>query len=199
MIKLTETLEEELIKLSEESGVFLEGNILKTIDPSTENFKEYIAVARERDAVTRKKRLEITKQIQRQNKDLDSKAKELQTKAEENDALMIDLKEALSVAEGAKKAALDDLDLLQRKTQFELIGNIVKVALWTIMAVGITTTALYVVALFLNGNGPDTTLIGNTWSNLLGILLTNSFSIIGTIMGVKYASESQQKKKENQE
>lgn len=199
MIKLTETLEEELIKLSEESGVFLEGNILKTIDPSTENFKEYIVVARERDAVTRKKRLEITKQIQRQNKDLDSKAKELQTKAEENDALMIDLKEALSVAEGAKKAALDDLDLLQRKTQFELIGNIVKVALWTIMAVGITTTALYVVALFLNGNGPDTTLIGNTWSNLLGILLTNSFSIIGTIMGVKYASESQQKKKENQE
>ena len=36
----------------------------------------------------------------------------------------------------------------------------------------------------------DTALLGNTWSSLLGILLTNSFSIIGTIMGVKYASES---------
>lgn len=37
--------------------------------------------------------------------------------------------------------------------------------------------------------GRDTTLLGNTWSNMFGILLTNSFSIIGTIMGVKYASE----------
>ena len=104
------------------------------------------------------------------------------------------MEEALEAAEGAKKAAIDDLDLLQKKTQFELIGNIVNVALWVIMAVGVTTTVLYVVALFLNGNGPDTTLIGNTWSNLLGILLTNSFSIIGTIMGVKYASETTPKK-----
>jgi len=103
---------------------------------------------------------------------------------------MQEIKQALVKAEEAQKHALEDLDLLQRKTQFELIGNIVKVALWVIMAVGITTTILYIVALFAKGSGPDTTLIGNTWSNLLGILLTNSFSIIGTIMGVKYASES---------
>ena len=114
----------------------------------------------------------------------------LEEKAAENEKLLEQLTQALESAEGAKTEALNDLDLLQRKTQFELIGNIVKVALWIIMAVGITTTLLYVVALFLKGNGPDTTLIGNTWSNLLGILLTNSFSIIGTIMGVKYASES---------
>ena len=30
-------------------------------------------------------------------------------------------------------------------------------------------------------------------SNLFGILLTNSFSIIGTIMGVKYASDNKEK------
>ena len=32
-------------------------------------------------------------------------------------------------------------------------------------------------------------MIGSTWSNMFGILLTNAFSIVGTIMGVKYASE----------
>jgi hypothetical protein len=34
----------------------------------------------------------------------------------------------------------------------------------------------------------ERTIIESTWSNLFGILLTNSFSIIGTIMGVKYAT-----------
>jgi hypothetical protein len=43
------------------------------------------------------------------------------------------------------------------------------------------------VALF---SGKDTEIIASTWSNMFGILLTNSFSIIGTIMGVKYASSS---------
>jgi len=59
------------------------------------------------------------------------------------------------------------------------------------MGVGVTTTLLYAIALFTGGT--DTTLLGNTWSNLFGILLTNSFSIIGTIMGVKYASDSAKK------
>ena len=101
---------------------------------------------------------------------------------------MSDLKQALGEAEGAKEAAINDLDLIQKKSQFELMGQIIKVALWVIMSVGVLTTLLYVVALYTKGSGPDTTLIGNTWSNLLGILLTNSFSIVGTIMGVKYAS-----------
>jgi len=107
---------------------------------------------------------------------------------------MIDLKEAVEKAESAKKAAENDLDLVQKKTQFELIGNIVNVALYTIMGVGIITTALYAAALFWGGS-QDTTLLGNTWSNLFGILLTNSFSIIGTIMGVKYAAEKSEKEK----
>jgi hypothetical protein len=37
--------------------------------------------------------------------------------------------------------------------------------------------------------GRETQIIGSTWSNLLGILLTNAFSIVGTIMGVKYATD----------
>lgn len=38
----------------------------------------------------------------------------------------------------------------------------------------------------------NTVLLGSTWSNMFSILLTNSFSIIGTIMGVKYASEERE-------
>ena len=45
---------------------------------------------------------------------------------------------------------------------------------------------MYGIALF---SEQDTQIIGSTWSNMFGILLTNAFSIVGTIMGVKYASE----------
>src|SRR6056300_344952 len=189
-MKLTKETEQGFINLLEERGVQLEGNIVKLLEPQSDSFKEYIENAIKADKEARRQRLKITRQVQQQNKDLENKTILLEEKAAENESLMQEIKQALVKAEEAQKHALEDLDLLQRKTQFELIGNIVKVALWVIMAVGITTTILYIVALFAKGSGPDTTLIGNTWSNLLGILLTNSFSIIGTIMGVKYASES---------
>jgi hypothetical protein len=104
--------------------------------------------------------------------------------------LMDDLKVALDASTHAKEVAEADLDLLQKKTQTELIGTIVRVALWIVVGVGVTTTLIYTIAMI---TGVDTTLIGNTWSNMFGILLTNSFSIIGTIMGVKYATEKQVK------
>lgn len=89
-------------------------------------------------------------------------------------------------AENAKTSAENDLDIIQKKSQFELIGTIVKVALWVILGVGLLTTGVFILAIF---TGKDTAIIGSTWSNIIGILLTNAFSIIGTIMGVKYASE----------
>ena len=180
-IRLCQKDIDQLIKLAEEKNIFLEGNIIKVIESDDEKFKEYLKNAVEKDRETRKKRLEITRQVQDQNR-------KLEEKAVENETLMSDLKRALGEAEGAKEAAINDLDLIQKKSQFELMGQIIKVALWVIMSVGVLTTLLYVVALYTKGSGPDTTLIGNTWSNLLGILLTNSFSIVGTIMGVKYAS-----------
>ena len=188
MIKLLEEDKANLIKLALENKIYLEGPILKMIDAEEDQaFKIYLAEAIENDQENRKKRLAITKQIQAQNT-------ELQSKAEENDRLMVELKDAVEKAESAKKAAINDLDLVQKKTQFELIGNIVNVALYTIMGVGVITTALYAAALFWGGS-QDTTLLGNTWSNLFGILLTNSFSIIGTIMGVKYAADKSEKEK----
>ena len=93
-------------------------------------------------------------------------------------------------AENAKISAENNLDLIQKKSQFELIGTIVRVALWVILGVGIVTTGMYLLALSM---GLDTTVIASTWSNIIGILLTNAFSIVGTIMGVKYASENNMK------
>ena len=178
-MRFPEEVENDLINLSDQRRILLEGNILKILETDSEKFKNYIESAKENDKSNRKKRLEITRQVQDQNK-------ELAAKADENEKLMDELKEALNQADEAKEAALNDLDLLQKRTQFELIGTIVRVALWIIAGVGVATTLLYVFALFLSD--VDATLIGNTWSNLFGILLTNSFSIIGTIMGVKYAS-----------
>ena len=105
---------------------------------------------------------------------------------------MSELKEALKEAETAKETALNDLDLMQKRSQFELINSIVNYALYVIVGTGIITTLLYIIAIWYNSS--ETTLIGNTWSNLFGILLTNSFSIIGTIMGVKYANKSEESK-----
>lgn len=181
MIKFNTESKKQIIDVYNKNGVFLEGNILKLIDPENDTeFQEYLENAIDNDKSTRKKRLEVTKQIQSQNK-------ELVTAQENNSKLMSELTEALQKAESAKKDAEDDLDLLQKKTQTELIGTIVKVALVIVIGIGIVTTLLFASAFFLN---KDTTLLGNAWSNMFGILLTNSFSIIGTIMGVKYATEN---------
>jgi uncharacterized membrane protein len=99
---------------------------------------------------------------------------------------MIDLQESLAQSEMLKNAAVEDLESLQKRTQFELIGLIVKVALSVIGAVCILTTILY---LYVISKGLNSTIIETTWSNLFGIILTNSFSIIGTIMGVKHMAD----------
>jgi len=183
-ITFTKETEDMLVSLSSDRNIYLEGNILKVINTENDHFQEYLSKAQELDTDTRKKRLEITKQVQVQNK-------ELQEQANEKEQLMIDLQNALNDAEKAKQNAEDDLNILQQKTQFELIGNIVNIALNVIVGVGIIVTGMYLFAMY--SQSTETTLIGNTWSNLFGILLTNSFSIIGTIMGVKYASESKKK------
>jgi Fe2+ transport system protein B len=206
---------EQLLNVYKTKNICLEGNILKLIDPEDDTeFTEYLKICADRDKDSRRKRLEITKRIQTQNNELTeaqqqneklmlelqssleemetSKAqiecqnKELLQWKEENEKMDEDLREALRIAENAKLAAEGDLDLMQKKTQFELINSIVKVALYIILGVGIVTTGMFVFAMVM---GYDTTILSSAWSNMFGILLTNSFSIVGTIMGVKYASE----------
>ena len=178
MINFSDELKKELIKLAAEKNIFLEGNITKIIDTDGhQEFHTYIQSAISRDRENRKKRLDITKTIQEQNKALmDWKA--------DNEQLNKELQSALAASEKAKQLAENDLDVLQKKTQNELVGSIVKVALWIICGVGTITSILFALTLF---TGLENKTVESSWSNMFSILLTNSFSIVGTIMGVKYA------------
>ena len=127
--------------------------------------------------------------IEAQNRELNEWKKENLELTEKLQTEMMKSEKARVDAEAAKQNAENDLDLLQKKTQNELISTIVKVALWVIMGVGVVTTGVYVLTLFV---GKDTQVISAAWSNIFGILLTNAFSIVGTIMGIKYATENKQ-------
>ena len=164
-----------LIKFSEEKNVFIEGNILKIIDDENdENFRKYLDLAIARDKEVRTKRLDITKQIQQQNA-------ELRESQNNNARLMNELRGALIEAQTAKQSAESNLDFLQKKTQFQLMSHIVKTALYLIVGVSIVTSLVYVISIVTNS--VEREIVGHTWSSMLGILLTNSFSVIGTIMG----------------
>lgn len=201
-----------LIVVAERDRLFVEGNILKMMDPGdSRSYQTYLRSALASDKSKRETRLQVTRQVQDQNKELREAQRIIESKTESLESALNDMREAKQAtedalseaqtareeaeearkeAEGAWQEAKNDLDYLQRKTQFELMGNIVRVALFVIVGVGVITTGLYALALFgTSATDADTTLLANTWSNMFGILLTNSFSIIGTIMGVKYASE----------
>jgi hypothetical protein len=228
MIKLEKNIKKDLIDISLKKDVRLEGNIIKLIDAEDDvEFQEYLKICKQKDIESRRKRLEVTRQVQQQNKELSELneanqkiMEELQTtlKEAENQKLLIETQnhelidwkkenekiqielqnemvkseEARITAESAKKNAENDLDLLQKKTQNELASIIVKVAIWVILSAGVITTLMYMMALYTK---QDTQIIGSTWSNMFSILLTNAFSIVGTIMGIKYATGN----KENSE
>jgi Icc-related predicted phosphoesterase len=218
---LDKNTKKQLMDLFQSKNIGLEGNIVKLIDSQgDEEFAAYLKQCSEKDTATRRKRLEMTKQVQTQNAELtklneanqkmmeelqetlknveESKLtfevqnRELNEWKQENLRLtdelqqeMVKSEQARVVAENAKNEAENNLDLIQKKTQFELINNIVKVALYVIIGVGGITTGIYVYSMSI---GMDTDIIGSTWSNMFGILLTNSFSIVGTILGVKYGT-----------
>lgn len=190
-MKVSKEVRDCLLEIQKNKRISLEGNILKLIEAEDDDseFTNYLLYSIEKDKESRKKRLEITKEVQKRNR-------ELQLSEEENIRINEELKAALHEAEEsknealeAKDIALNDLDVIQKKSQTELIGTIVKVALLVILGVGVITTFMYAIAMM---TGKDTQIIGSTWSNMFGILLTNAFSIVGTIMGVKYASEKKE-------
>ena len=225
MIKIDNNTKKTLIDLYNKKSIGLEGNITKLIDSENdEDFKKYLKDCLSKDEEKRKKRLEMTKKIQKQNEDLikannenerimqelqmslkeveDSRLtfevqnRELNEWKKENLELTEKLQSEMLSAQTAKAEALtakemaeNDLDLLQKRNQTELISTIVRVALWVIIGVGIVTTGVYVFTLIM---GKDTQVISAAWSNIFGILLTNAFSIVGTIMGIKYATENKQ-------
>ena len=126
--------------------------------------------------------LDITETINYKNR-IDGLSKDLQIELDKSQQL----KNAIEIE---KNAALNDLDILMKKSQSELIKTIVFVALMVIIGVGVITTILYWMAMV---TGKDTQIIGSTWSNMFSVLLTNAFSIVGTIMGIKYATQDNKK------
>ena len=226
MIKFSANTKKQLLDLFKSKNIGLEGNILKLVDTEEDSeFTQYVKTCIDGDKESRKKRLEITKQIQKKNNELETlntennrileelqltldsvetskkqiecQNNELLSWKEENERIQQELQDemkrsvmAREEAEHAKANALSDLDLLQKKTQTELMGNIVKVALGVIAFVAVVTTGMYVFSILMN---KEVNTIGPAWSNMFGILLTNAFSIVGTIMGVKYATKDNEK------
>jgi methyl-accepting chemotaxis protein len=127
---------------------------------------------------------DITENVNSKNK-IDALSKDLQIELDNSKKL----KDSIEIE---KNAALNDLDVMIKKSQSELIKIIVKCALAVIMGVGLVTTCLYWMAIVM---GKETQIIGSTWSNMFSVLLTNAFSIVGTIMGIKYATQDNGKEK----
>jgi methyl-accepting chemotaxis protein len=125
---------------------------------------------------------DITETINSKNK-INELSKNLQIELDNSNKLRLAI-------EIEKNAALDDLDATLKKSQNELIKTIVKCALAVIISVGFITTIMYSFAILSN---KDTQIIGSTWSNMFSVLLTNAFSIVGTIMGIKYATQEDKK------
>lgn len=228
MITIDKNTKKSLIDLFKTKNIGLEGNIIKLINPDgDEEFAAYLKQCSDKDVASRRKRLEMTKQVQTQNSELtklngenqrmmdelqntltsmeeqksqiESQNSELLAWKQENEKIGAELVEAMKqseqarlIAENAKDQAENNLDMMQKKTQFELINNIVRVALYVIIGVGTITTGIYVYSMTI---GMDTDIIGSTWSNMFGILLTNSFSIVGTILGVKYGTSPNKEEK----
>ena len=101
---------EKLLQVGKEKGIYLEGNVLKLIDSENDkSLEEYVKKATNLQKEKQRKRLDVTKQVQTQNKQLKSATQSVE-KANSK------LEDALRAAEHSKQNALKDLDILQKKT-----------------------------------------------------------------------------------
>ena len=96
MIKIDKNTKKTLLELYKNKGIGLEGNITKLIDgEDDEDFKKYLKECETKDSDKRRKRLEMTKKIQKQNEDL----KSLNT---ENQQILEELQTTLKEVEESK-------------------------------------------------------------------------------------------------
>jgi len=168
------------------AGKFFEGEFeRKKIDGSPIYLQAtYNPIFDEAGVITKVMKIatDISETVESKNK-INELSKTLQKELDNSNKL----REAIEIE---KNAALEDLDATLKKSQNELIKTIVKCALAVIISVGFITTIMYSFAILSN---KDTQIIGSTWSNMFSVLLTNAFSIVGTIMGIKYATQDEKK------
>ena len=117
MIVLDKNTKKILMETFKTKNIGLEGNITKLIDAEDDQeFKEYLKTCIEKDTTARRKRLEMTKQVQVQNKDLT----ELN---EENQRILEELQQTLdSVEEQKSQIECQNSELLEWKNENEKIG-----------------------------------------------------------------------------
>jgi hypothetical protein len=115
-MKINKETRDLLLEIQKTKRITLEGNILKLIeaDPGDDDFSNYIKEAIEKDKDTRRRRLDITKQIQEQNKDLLSAQEENNRINEELHVALESAEDAKREAEDAKNEAINDLDIIQK-------------------------------------------------------------------------------------
>ena len=146
MIEVTKQTRYILLEVAKKNKIYVEGNFLKILSAKTGDteFQKYLDICKEKDTTSRRKRLLVTKQVQAQNKELEAAAtendrvnKQLSKALEETEQAMEDARaaeqkaiNAKAEAETLRDAAMEDLELMQKKTQFELISTIVKVSLF---------------------------------------------------------------------
>ena len=93
MIKIDKETKKQLLEMWRTRKIGIEGNLLKVIDTDgDEEFNQYILESTERDKESRKKRLDMTKQVQSQNRDLI-------VWKEENEKIQKELKDSLAKTE----------------------------------------------------------------------------------------------------
>jgi len=170
------------------AGKFYEGEFeRRKIDGSLIYLQAtYNPIFDENGAITKVMKIatDVSETVVSKNK-IDELSKTLQAELDNSNKL----RDAIEIE---KNIAVNDLDATIKKSQNELIKTIVKSALFVIMSVGFITTLMYSFAILSN---KDTQIIGSTWSNMFSVLLTNAFSIVGTIMGIKYATSDEKKDK----
>ena len=102
-MKIQKSTRDILLEIAKHKRVYVEGNFLKLIEPEEgdEEFEEYLKLCKEKDSTSRRKRLEVTKQVQKQNSELEKAQKE---NKRVNRQLEKALNEAIDSAEQSKKS-----------------------------------------------------------------------------------------------
>ena len=111
MLSFSDEIRKAFIDLAQSTKVYLEGNILKLIDPGDDpEFRAYLEESVRKDKFARQRRLAITKQIQQQNK-------ELIYHDEKNQLLNDELKLALIEQQKSKDQLIETLKKVQKQNK----------------------------------------------------------------------------------
>ena len=120
MIEVTKETRDILLEVAKKNKIYVEGNFLKILSAKKGDteFQKYLDICKEKDTTSRRKRLQVTKQVQAQNK-------ELEAAAMENDRVNKQLSKALAETEQAMEdARAAEQDAINAKAEAETLREI---------------------------------------------------------------------------